>query len=261
MVDETAPLDLYREVHGEPTDRPPLLVVHGGGSTIDSNFGALIPWLTPTRQVLAVELQGHGRTPSTSRVASFEHSADDVAAVLAHMDVGPVDVLGFSNGGHVALQLAMRHPQRVRRQIIASASFRRDGMVEGFWEGLAGAGSDALPAPYREEDRRLNPHRPDHAEELFATDQGQMLRFTDWDEGGLRAITTPTLVVGADRDVIRTSHTAELAHLIPGARLLIVPGNHGDYLGELLGAAGDTRAMHRTLPFLLEFLDSPEASV
>lgn len=258
-VDAPSHLDLYRETHGRPTDQPPLLLLHGGGSTIDSNFGALLPWLTPTRQVLAVELQGHGRTPSTGRTPSFECSADDVAAVLAdHQLPTGVDVLGFSNGGHVALQLAIRHPHLVRRQIIASASFRRDGMIEGFWEGLASATTRDLPVAYRREDERLNPHRPHHTEELFATDQGQMMRFEDWDEKTLRAITCPTLVVAADRDVVRPSHSVDLASLIPDARLLIVPGNHGDYLGELLGAGGDTHAMHRTLPFLLDFLDGTD---
>lgn len=258
-TDVHRPLDLYREVYGEPTDQPPLLLIHGGGSTITSTFGALIPHLTPTRQVLAVELQGHGRTPSTTRTASFENSADDLAVVLTEQQMtGPVDVLGFSNGGHVALQLAIRHPGRVRRQIVASASYRRDGMIDGFWDGLTAAEPADLPAPYREEDQRLNPQRPDHARELFLTDQAQMMRFTDWPEDALRAISCPTLILAADHDVVRTSHTVELADLIPGAQLLIVPGSHGDYLGELLGAAGDTRAMHRTLPFLLDFLDGPQ---
>ena len=87
--------------------------------------------------MLAVELQGHGRTGSGDRAASFEGSADGVAALLKELSVGPVDVLGFSNGGQVGMQLAIRHLRAVRRLIVASAPFRRDGMVDGFWHGMA----------------------------------------------------------------------------------------------------------------------------
>src|SRR3954466_3845387 len=112
----SADLALYFEWHGESAgSQPPLLLVHGGGSTIESNWGRLIPALQASRRMLAVELQGHGRTGPGDRAASFEGSADGVAALLDELAVGPVDVLGFSNGGQVALQLAIRHPGAVRR--------------------------------------------------------------------------------------------------------------------------------------------------
>ncbi|MFF2773163.1 alpha/beta fold hydrolase, partial [Streptomyces bacillaris] len=99
-------IPLHREWHGdEDSPHPPLLLLHGGGSTIPSNWGMLLPPLERTRSVLAVELQGHGRTAPGDREPSFEESADDVAAVLGELRLGPVDVLGFSNGGQVALQL------------------------------------------------------------------------------------------------------------------------------------------------------------
>ena len=251
-------LDLYHEVHGAPhPDTAPLLLIHGGGSTIDTNWAAMLPELTKTRQVIAVELQAHGRTPATTRPANFENSADDVAAVLRRLDPGPVDVLGFSNGGSVAMRLAMRHPELVRRLIVASAQFRRDGMIDGFWDGLAHATLASMPAVYQEADRALNPD-PAHLDELFRVDCRQMLAFTDWPDDDLRAITVPTLFVCGDQDVIRAEHVTEAARLTPGARLLIVPGNHGDYLGEVLAAGGDLSAMRRTLPWLLEFLDAAE---
>jgi pimeloyl-ACP methyl ester carboxylesterase len=98
-----------------------VLLIHGGGSTIESNWGRLIPELSRSRPVWAVELQGHGRTAASHRTPSFEASADDVARLLDEIDVGPVDVLGFSNGGQVAMQLAARRPDTVRRLIVASA--------------------------------------------------------------------------------------------------------------------------------------------
>lgn len=246
---------LYHEVHGEPTDATPMLLIHGGGSTIGTNFGALLPLLSGTRQVVAVELPGHGHTPSTSRPYTFENSAADIAALLDELGLGPVDVLGFSNGGNVAMRLSMREPQRVRRQIVCSAFYRREGMADGFWDGMATATVDSMPQLYRDADAVLNPD-PAHQQQLFDLDTGLMKAFADWSPHELEAIGVPTLIVAADHDVVRPEHAAEMARLIPGARLLIVPSGHGAYLGEVLDSAGDLRLMHDTLPWLLAFLDA-----
>jgi pimeloyl-ACP methyl ester carboxylesterase len=255
----SADLPLYYEWHGKSRgSQPPLLLVHGGGSTIESNWGQLIPALERSRRMLAVELQGHGRTGPGDRAASFEGSADDVAALLEELAVGPVDVLGFSNGGQVAMQLAIRHPMAVRRLVVASAPFRRDGMVDGFWDGLAAATYADLPQPYREADLAVSGD-PAHAERMFHLDRELMLTgFTDWPNILVASITAPTLVVAADQDVIRPEHTVHLASLIPNSRMLIVPGNHGNYLGELAAAAGDPGLLQRTLPFIVDFLDQPD---
>jgi pimeloyl-ACP methyl ester carboxylesterase len=246
-------LPLYYEWHGRG-DQHPLLLIHGGGSTIESNWGRLIPALEGSRRLLAVELQGHGRTGPGDGPASFERSADGVAALLDELGAGPIDVLGFSNGGQVAVQLAARHPRAVRRLIVASAPFRRDGMIDGFWAGMAAGTYADLPAPYREADLAVSGD-PAHAERMFHLDREQMLTgFQDFPDSLLASIAAPALVVAADQDVVRREHVVELASLIPGARLLIVPGNHGDYLGEL-AAAGDPGPLARTLPFLVGFLD------
>ena len=252
----SAGLPLYFEGHGElHGSRPPLLLVHGGGSTIESNWGLLIPALESSRRMLAVELQGHGRTGPGEAAASFEGSADGVAALLKELAVGAVDVLGFSNGGQVAMQLAIRHPTAVRRLVVASAPFRRDGMVDGFWDGMAAATYADLPQPYREADLAVSGD-PAHAERMFHLDRELMLTgFTDWPDALVASITAPALVVAADQDVIRTEHAVLLASLIPNARLLIVPGSHGDYLGELAASGGDPGPLQRTLPFIADFLD------
>ncbi|WP_223358547.1 alpha/beta fold hydrolase [Leifsonia sp. ZF2019] len=250
------PNALHHEWHGDPdSPNPPLLLLHGGGSTIASNWGLLLPRLAPTRSVLAVELQGHGRTATGDGPASFERSADDVAALLATLHCGPVDVLGFSNGGQVALQLAGRYPAAVRRLIVASAPFRRSGMVEGFWEGLAAGTFDDLPAPYRRADLAVSGD-PDHARRMFDLDRDLMLGFQDFPDELLDAVTATTLVVVADRDVVRVQEGVELASRLADARLLVVPGNHGDYLGEVLASGGDDAALRRTLPFLVAHLDA-----
>ena len=191
----TAGLPLYFEWHGKAdSPRPALLLLHGGGSTIESNWGRLIPALESSRRMLAVELQGHGHTGSGTAPASFEGSADGVAALLAELSAvaGPVDVLGFSNGGQVAMQLAIRHPRAVGRLIVASAPFRRDGMVDGFWDGLAAGTFADLPAPYREADLTASGD-PGHAERMFRLDRELMLTgFADWPEAQVASITAPT---------------------------------------------------------------------
>lgn len=254
MHDETR-VRLYHEVHGRADRRTtPALLIHGGGSTIGTSFGALLPRLATTRQVVAVELQGHGRTPSTDRPFTFENSADDVAALLGELGLGPVDVLGFSNGGNVAMRLAMRHPAFVRRQVLCSTFYQRAGMVDGFWEGLQDATVDDMPQAYRDADAAINSDAA-HQQQLFELDSSLMRSFADWADEELAAMAAPTLVVAGDRDVVRPEHTAAMARLIPGARLLILPASHGDYLGELLASNGDLTSMHATLPWLLRFLD------
>ena len=187
---------LHHEWHGDPdSPRPPLLLLHGGGSTIASNWGLLLPRLAPSRSLLAVELQGHGRTPTGDGPASFERSADDVARLLARLAVGPVDVLGFSNGGQVALQLAARHPELVRRLIAASAPFRRAGMIDGFWEGLAAGTFDDLPAPYRQADVAVS-RDPEHARRMFDLDRDLMLGFEDFPDAVIASWRGP---VGAEQ--------------------------------------------------------------
>ncbi|HWH25999.1 MAG TPA: alpha/beta hydrolase [Pseudolysinimonas sp.] len=247
-------LPLYYETHGSPRgDRPSLLLIHGGGSTIESNWGLLIPSLAGGREIIALEWQGHGRTGTIDRVPSFEATADDIAVLLDELGRGPVDVLGFSNGGQIAMQLAVRRPELVHRLIAASAPYRPDGMIDGFWAGLEGATFADLPHPYVEADLAVSGD-PAHVRQLFDLDRTLMLSFTAWPDALPASITAPTLVVGGDRDVVTTQHLARLARLIPGARLLIVPGTHGSYLGEVLD--GSQAELDRTLPHLIEFLDA-----
>jgi pimeloyl-ACP methyl ester carboxylesterase len=117
-------LSMYYEIYGEGR---PLILLHGAYMTIDT-MGPILPGLAATRQVIAAEQQGHGHTADIDRPITYEQMADDTAALLAHLDVGEADVFGFSMGGGVALQLAIRHPAVVRRLVVASASYTSDGM-------------------------------------------------------------------------------------------------------------------------------------
>ena len=249
-------LRMYYEVHGHPrADQPPLLLIPGGGSTIETNFAGLIPvLLAESRQVIAVDEEGHGRTAATGRPLTAENSAQDVKAVLDELNVASVDVLGFSAGGHTALALAMQYPSMVRCLIAASTFVGRDAVGEEFWDGMAKATLSEMPEAYQEADRRLNPE-PGHLERMFELDRQRILTFAGWPDEDLRRITARTLVLSADRDVVSPEHAVRMSRLIPGARLMIVPGTHGDYLGELGASGGDLRAMRTTVPHLLHFLD------
>src|SRR5688500_7685694 len=130
-------LRMYYEVHGEAKGSvPPLVLLHGGGSTIVTTFGRVLPSLAASRQVIAVELQGHGHTADRDGPLSFAQDADDVAALLRAIAVSEVDVFGFSNGANATLELARRHPGLVRRLVVASGFVTRDAIPEPVWESF-----------------------------------------------------------------------------------------------------------------------------
>jgi pimeloyl-ACP methyl ester carboxylesterase len=132
-------LHLYYEIHGAANrTRPPLLLLHGGGDTIRTSFGHVLPALARDRQVVAFEQQGYGHTADVAdRPFSFAQSADDTAALLKHLHIGQADLFGFSNGGTIALQVAIRHPQAVRKLVATSGFFQREGSsYSWFWEGF-----------------------------------------------------------------------------------------------------------------------------
>src|SRR3954467_4959966 len=117
-------LEMYYEIHGSGE---PLILLHGAYMTIDT-MGEIVPALAETRRVIAVEQQGHGRTADVDRPLTYEQMADDTAALVRPLAIGTVDVVGYSMGGGIALQLAIRHPDVVRKLVVASATFRSDGM-------------------------------------------------------------------------------------------------------------------------------------
>jgi pimeloyl-ACP methyl ester carboxylesterase len=224
-------LRLYYELHG--VAGVPLVLIHGGGSTIGTTFGRLIPLLSTTHRVIAVEIQAHGHTRDVDRPFTFAQDADDVAALLETLHVERADVFGFSNGGTTALHVAIRHPARVRRLVIASANYSRAGMQEGFWEGMEQGTIADMPQLYKDEYLRINPG--DHAGvlALFERDSTRMLAFQDIADDVLRAIDAPALVTVGDRDVVTVEHALALSRLLPNGRLCVLPGGHGEYFGEI----------------------------
>jgi pimeloyl-ACP methyl ester carboxylesterase len=245
-------LQLYYEIHG--TGRP-LVLVHGGGSTIGTNWSRVLPLLKQRHQVIAVEMQAHGHTRDIDRPFTFQQDADDVAALLAYLHIPKADVFGFSNGGSTALQVAIRHPAIVDRLVIASANYRRDGMSPGFWDFMQKGGFSDMPQIYKDEYLKINPSQQGlHA--MHDRDRERMLAFKDFPDQDVHAIQAPTLVVDGDQDVVQPEHALELSRLLPHGRLCILPGKHGEYLGEMSFPNVDERMPRAFVALVEEFLSS-----
>jgi pimeloyl-ACP methyl ester carboxylesterase len=244
-------LQLYYEIHGAPKPgQPPLVLLHGGGDTIGTSFGAILPALAQQRQVIAFEQQGYGHTADiVERPFSFEQSADDTAALLEHLGVEKADLFGFSNGGTIALQVAIRHPRVVRKLVLASALFKRDGAYPWLWEAMASASLENMPPELKEEYLKVAPH-PENLR-LFHDKAAQRMReFKDIPADAMRRITAPALVIVGDADVIRPEHAVETFRLLPDARLAVLPGT--DHMNV-------TRA-EWLAPAISAFLDRPAVS-
>ena len=248
-------IQMYYEVHGR-RDGVPLVLLHGGGSTIEVTFSKVLPVFAASRRVIAVEEQGHGRTTDRDQPVAFETSADDVAALLRHLKVEKADLFGFSNGASVALQVAIRHPQLVRKMVFASSFTKRDGAQPQLWEFMKKADFSNMPQPLKDAFLKVNPDER-KLRTMHDKDAARMQGFKDVPDDLVRSVRAPALIVLGDQDIVRPEHAVELTRLISGARLLILPGGHGDYLGEAVMTQRETRYPELTARLIEEFLDSP----
>ena len=217
-------LRLYHEVAGEGF---PLVLLHGGMLTIDLNYADLIPGLVDRHRVVAVELQGHGRTADIDREITPAASASDVVALLDHLGIDRAHILGHSMGAATALELAVRHGSRVRSVVAASASVRRAGLHEDLTDPARQAASTRMPTQrdfedFRDAYRRLSPH-PEHFEDFLALLSASQADTEGWSDDELAGITAPTLLVLGDRDFTTVEHGALMQQLIPGSQLAVLP--------------------------------------
>jgi len=247
-------IEMYYEVHGRG-DGVPLVLLHGGGSTIEVTFGRVLPIFAAGRKVIAVEEQGHGRTSDRDAPVTFESSADDVAALLQYLKVEQADLFGFSNGASIALQVTVRHPRMVRKLVFASSMTKRDGAQPQLWEFMETADLSNMPQPLKDAFLRVNPDER-QLKIMHDKDAARMRGFVDVPDDDVRSIRAPTLIVLGDRDIVKLEHAVELTRLLPESRLLILPGGHGDYLGEEVMTRNDTRYPGLTAGLIEEFLDS-----
>ena len=247
-------IKIYYEIHGQK-EGVPLVLLHGGGSTIEVTFSRVLPVFAGNRQLIAMEEQGHGRTTDRDAPVTFESSADDVAALLGYLKVEKADVFGFSNGASIALQVAIRYPQLVRKLVFASSITRRDGAHPQLWEFIKQADFSNMPQPLKDAFLRVNPD-VQQLKTMHDKDAARMQNFKDVPDELVRSVQAQTLIVLGDHDIVKPEHAIELTGLITGARLLILPGGHGDYLGEAVMTQGDTHYPELTARLIEEFLDS-----
>lgn len=248
-------LRMYYEVHGEGGGAP-LVLLHGGGSTIEVTFGKVLPLFARHRKVIAIEEQGHGRTSGREGPVRFETSADDVAALLRHLKIEQADLFGFSNGASVALQVAIRHPQQLRKLVFASSMTKKSGAYPELWSFMEKADISNMPQALKDAFLKVNPD-PAKLKAMHDKDRERMLNFQDVSDTDLKSIQAPVLIVIGDRDIVRPEHALELSRTLPRARLLILPGGHGDYLGEAVMTRQATRYPALTAALIEEFLDEP----
>jgi len=234
-----APVDglkLYYEIHGSGE---PLVLLHGGvGAT--GMLSEILPALSKNRQVIAVDLQAHGRTADIDRPLSFEAMADDVAALIRYLKIERADVMGYSLGGGVALRTAVQHPEVVRKLVIVSTAFRRDGwypeIVAGMVQMGPGTAEPLKQTPLYQAYASVAPRPEDWP--VLLTKLGDLFRKDyDWSKD-VPAIEAPTLLVFGDADAVRTAHAVQFFELLGGgkkdggwdgsgisnARLAILPG-------------------------------------
>jgi pimeloyl-ACP methyl ester carboxylesterase len=229
-------VSLYYEEHGSGE---PLVLLHGGLGA-GAGFAAIMPALCADRRVITVDLQAHGGTADVDRPLRPETMADDIAALIEHLGLPRADVMGYSLGGFVALRTAIQHPQRVRRLVLVSIGFRRDGshpeVVEQM-DRFAPEMADMLAqSPLYERYARLAPRVDDWP--VLVAKTSEMLKVDyDW-TAEVQRLETPTMLVFADADSVRPAHIVEFYGLLGGglrdanwdgslrstARLAVLPG-------------------------------------
>ena len=226
-------LSMYYEVHGAGK---PILLLHGAFNTLNMAFGQLIPELSKSRQVIAVELQGHGRTNDIDRPFSFESMADDVAGLLKQLKIDSTDVLGYSMGGGVAQQLAIRNPSSVRRLILISTVYKYEGWSQETRNILPMLTPEMFePTPIKQEYDRLAPDAK-HWKDFINKMKKFVTTSYDFGAGKIKAIKSPTLIIAGDGDGVTPEHAVEMYRLrgggymidfgpVPAAQLALFPGS------------------------------------
>ena len=249
-------LKVYYEIHG--SGGVPVVLLHGAYMSTGA-MQPLLSDLAKSRQIIAVDLQGHGRTADIDRPLQYEQMADDVAALLEHLGISQADIVGYSMGGNVALQLAIRHPDLVRKLVVASGQYRLDGMYPEVIAGIAELTPEIMRGtPWYEEYANVAPNPEDFptlVEKLKRLDAEEFA----WPEEDIQAIAAPTLLIYGDADVFRPEHMVELFRLLGGG----VPGDlTGLPKARLAVLPGTTHitVMNRIdwlLPMITEFLNEP----
>jgi pimeloyl-ACP methyl ester carboxylesterase len=256
-------LDLFYEVHGEvgSSDTPPLLLIPGAFMATTS----MTSWVNAfagNRAVIVFDQQGHGRTPDTTREMSYEQFADDAAALLRALQVRRAAVMGYSQGGGVALQLAIRHPSLVDKLVCMSATYRKDGWYPSVFEAISGMRAVAFAGTPVE--KAFYGHTPDPAAFDAYLEKMKVLNIDDQNisDEQMRSFPAKTMVIIGDADGVKPEHALAMFKLrgggdesaaatgmlqeVPVARLVILPAmSH-------IGISGESAVL---VPMVTAFLD------
>lgn len=262
-------LSLYHEVYGElgGSASSPLLLVPGAFM----GTGSMTSWVSAfmgRRTVIVFDQQGHGRTPDTSRTMSYEQFADDAAALLRALSVERADVMGYSQGGGVALQLALRHPTLIGKLVSMSATYRKDGLYPSVSEGIRGVSAQTFAGTSVEE--TFKQHTPNAAAFASYIEKMKVLGINDQDmsDTQVASISAKTMVIIGDADVVKPGHALAMFKLrgggdeeaaamgmlqkAPAARLVILPST------SHIGISAESAVL---VPMVTAFLDDvPPAS-
>ena len=247
-------LKMYYEVYG---NGKPIVLLHGSYMNIPLNWSHIIPMLTKDRKVIVTEMQAHGRTKDIARELSYEGMADDVSGLLKHLKVDSADVVGYSMGGGVAFQFAVRHPEQLRRLVILSGTYTHDGWwpdVEAMYSTFTADMFKGSPIQKQYDSLGNDPAKfEEYVKKVISID----LKPYDWSKD-VRKIQAPIFMAIGDADGIRYEHAVELfkakgggkmgdIHGLPKSRLAIIPGT--THIGM----------MQRTgwlIPMITDFLDA-----
>ncbi len=246
-------LKMYYEIHGKGK---PIVLIHGGGSTIQTTFGTVLHAFAKNRQVIAVELQGHGHTADIDRDLSFEQDADDVAALIKYLKIDKADFFGFSNGGNTAIQISIRHPDIVRKLVVGSAFINRNGAFPGFFDFMKNVTLKDMPKELQSAFLKVAPP-PANLQALHDRCQKRMVNFKDVDTSDIKKISAPVFIISGDKDVALLEHTVEMLRLFQNSKLAIIPGGHGAYIGEVSTISKPSKIPELTVAMIEEFLDEP----
>jgi pimeloyl-ACP methyl ester carboxylesterase len=231
-------VEMYYEIHG--SGRPlipliPLILLHGNLSTIGTSFGKMLPMLASTRQIIAVEQQGHGHTADIDRPFSIGQWAQDTTALLRHLGIEQADFFGYSSGGAVALEIALHSPALVHKLVWAGGtSYRRDGLYpELLAGGEAMKPEDLDGSPFQQAYTSIAPH-PENWHRLVAKIADLDRATPGWSPEAIASVKAPSLLIIGDSDIVRPEHVVEMFRLLggvvgdlvglPRSQLAVLPG-------------------------------------
>lgn len=245
-------IKMYYEIYGSGKS---LVLIHGGGSSILFDFKEVISRLENKFQLIGIDLQNHGMTEHRNIPETFEQDAHDAAALLKELNIEKASFWGFSNGGNTVLKIAHLYPELVEKLIVASAFYKRKGMMYGFFESMADATLESMPETLKINFLNL---KPDFSalENMFDKDSKRMQTFDDWNEDVLKSIKSQTLFISGDKDIIKPEHVVEMWRLVEGSQLMILPATHGSYMMADFGGNVDEKLIDFTVSGVEKFLEN-----